>query len=136
MTWREMNRRLGRLETDATLNQIWNQAAQSITGKTRMMGDSQARMLETTFGKPHGWMDNDPAYDNAPQRAAEPAKPYAAWPAAGMSLEQLHAALTPEQRGEVSGMIRAFLSMNAQAQTQQTSQAHAPAPQSTLLTGT
>lgn len=137
----ELSDKLGRSRADGTISQIINRAPDSKTGNPRTMGANQARRIEIALGLPNGWMDTpiDVAPSN-PQatvaHVAEPPASYAAWPIAGMTLEQIQAALTPEQRGEVAGMIRAFLSMNAKAQTQQTPSPWPAAPQSTLLTGT
>lgn len=64
MTYAEINSRLGRNRRDATLGQIAQAAPNTTTGKPRRMGDSQARLIETTFGLPAGWFDSDP--DNHP----------------------------------------------------------------------
>lgn len=60
MTFAEINSRLGRNRRDATLSQIAQAAPNTTTGKPRRMGDSQARLLESTFGLPTGWFDSDP----------------------------------------------------------------------------
>lgn len=133
----DLSDKLGRSRADGTISQIINRAPDSKTGNPRTMGANQARRIELVLNLPVGWMDtpiDNPA--SAVLQAAEPSADYAAWPIGGMSLQQIHAALTPEQRGEVAGMIRAFISMNAKAQPQQTASAWPPAPQSTLLTGT
>lgn len=60
LTFAEINSRLGRTRRDATLGQLAKAAPNTRTGKPRRMGDSQARLLETTFGLPTGWFDSDP----------------------------------------------------------------------------
>lgn len=58
----ELNDRLERPRTDATLTQIKNQSPHHKTGRPRAMGDDIARALETRLGKPEGWMDTPPTY--------------------------------------------------------------------------
>lgn len=62
LTYAEMNGRLQRNRRDATLSQIAHAAKNTRTGKPRQMGDTQARLLEQTFGLPTGWFDRDPAH--------------------------------------------------------------------------
>jgi hypothetical protein len=58
----DLNDRLERPRTDATLTQIKNQSPHHKTGKPRSMGDDIARDIETRLGKPEGWMDTPPTY--------------------------------------------------------------------------
>jgi hypothetical protein len=58
----DLNDRLDRPRTDATLTQIKNQSPHHKTGKPRSMGDDIARDIETRLGKPEGWMDTPPTY--------------------------------------------------------------------------
>lgn len=48
------------------------------------MGDEQARAIEKAFDKPEGWMDRDPAFDEAlrelDRKVREPTAPYNPWP--------------------------------------------------------
>lgn len=49
--------------TSAQVSQWRNAAADSRTGKPRTISTASARLIESKFGKPHGWMDvesNDP----------------------------------------------------------------------------
>lgn len=56
----ELNRRTGKIARDSTYNQILNRSLGSRTKKPKEMGPDLARSLETTLGKPRGWMDLDP----------------------------------------------------------------------------
>lgn len=58
----ELNDRLERTRTDATLSQIKNQSPHHKTGKPRVMGDEIARGIEEKLGLPEGWMDTPPSY--------------------------------------------------------------------------
>lgn len=60
LSYADINSDLGRDRRDATLNQIVKGAKNTSTGKPRRMGDTQARLLETTFRLPDGWFDSDP----------------------------------------------------------------------------
>lgn len=71
-TLSELNDRLGMLRRDSTLSQILN-SSRSSTGKTKIMGSDLARRIEETFELEVGWMDTDPAYDNAAQRLSQEA---------------------------------------------------------------
>ena len=53
-----LNRKLGRLEIDSTLNQIANAAPDSKTRNPKGMGSRMARTIETSLGLPRGYMDN------------------------------------------------------------------------------
>jgi hypothetical protein len=55
-----INARIDRLSTDSTLSQIANSSLGSKTGKPKVMGSDQARLLEEKLEKPRGWMDTDP----------------------------------------------------------------------------
>ena len=55
-----INARIERLPTDSTLSQIANSSLGSKTGKPKVMGSDQARLLEEKLDKPRGWMDTDP----------------------------------------------------------------------------
>jgi hypothetical protein len=59
----ELNAAMEMDRTDATFSQIRNQAVHSKTGKPRAMGDDLARRLEGKLGKPVGWMDTPPSYE-------------------------------------------------------------------------
>lgn len=75
-TYAELNQLLDRLPGDSTFSQIANQSPDSKSGKPKTMGSDQARRLEVVCGKPVGWMDTDPDFDelvwpfgpDAPQR--------------------------------------------------------------------
>lgn len=56
----ELNDRLERSRTDATLSQIKNQSPHHKTGKPRGMGDDIARDIEEKLGLEEGWMDTPP----------------------------------------------------------------------------
>jgi hypothetical protein len=71
-TLAELNERLGLLRRDSTLSQILN-SSRSSSGSTKIMGSELARRIETTFDLEVGWMDTDPAYDNAAQRLSQEA---------------------------------------------------------------
>ena len=58
----DLNDRLERPRTDATLSQIKNMSPHHKTGKPRSMGDDLAREIELKLGKPEGWMDTPPNY--------------------------------------------------------------------------
>lgn len=60
LSYAQMNSQLGRNRRDATLGQIVQAAPNTTSGRPRGMGDSQARLLEATFGLPVGWFDSDP----------------------------------------------------------------------------
>jgi hypothetical protein len=71
-TLSELNARLGLLRRDSTLSQILN-SSRSSAGKTKIMGSDLARRIEETLELEVGWMDTDPAYDNAAQRLSQEA---------------------------------------------------------------
>jgi hypothetical protein len=93
--------KLGRSRRDSTLSQIVHQAPDSKTGKPRQMGDPQARQIETIFGKPTGWMDRDPDFDQLEQalsdaraqinelQVAEAPGVYRFWPFPALSLARV-----------------------------------------------
>jgi hypothetical protein len=73
----DLSEKLGRTRRDATLSQLLSAAPNTRTGRPREMGSDQARDIERVMGLPEGWMDRDPAYDEAlaelsQLRAAEP----------------------------------------------------------------
>lgn len=116
ITVAELGARLGRTRRDSTLSQILNGAPDSKTGTPRQMGEAQARLIETKFDKPVGWMDRDPDFDalllRAPStalRAEEPGGRYA------LDLSQLLAAVgvhlsgvPPSMRHAVGTLLRAW----------------------------
>jgi hypothetical protein len=57
MSQADLNRALGRQPRDSTISQILAGAKDSKTGKTRQMGDIQARAIEQALTLPHGIMD-------------------------------------------------------------------------------
>jgi hypothetical protein len=76
-----LNIAMGMDKTDSTFSQIRNQAVHSKTGKPRAMGDPLARRIETTLGKPDGWMDTPPGYaDMGDQRISHVVKVMEAMP--------------------------------------------------------
>lgn len=67
-TFSALNEKLQRPSRDATLSQIANASPDSKTGKPRVMGSPQARLIEKKLGLEVGWMDTDPVFDSvAPQ---------------------------------------------------------------------
>jgi hypothetical protein len=123
MSLTDVTVKLGRTRRDSTLSQIVNQAPDSKTGKPRQMGDPQARQIETTFGKPAGWMDRDPDFDSleralsdahkqlAELQVAETPGVYRFWPFVGLSLARV-LRLPPDRlkiaQGAIVGIVEQF----------------------------
>lgn len=63
-TWVELGQMAGLGSRDSTLSQIANMSPGSRTGQPKTMGSDLARRLEASCGKPEGWMDTDPAFDD------------------------------------------------------------------------
>lgn len=60
-----LNSKLGRSVRDSTLSQVVNRSLGTKTKKPKVMGSAQARRIEKVCGKPVGWMDTDPDFDEA-----------------------------------------------------------------------
>ena len=58
----QLNDKLERTRTDATLSQIKSQSPHHTTGKPRVMGDDIARAIEEKLCLSEGWMDTPPSY--------------------------------------------------------------------------
>ena len=77
----------------------------------RLSKDRYARLVEWSDRSLDWWFDI-PSYRASSPICEYKSEPAAlAWPVAGMSIDQVHAALTPEQRAEISGFIKAMLSV-------------------------
>lgn len=61
-----LNRKLGRLDRDATLGQLLNDTPGTKSGKIKAMGSPLARDIEEKLKLPVGWMDNDPDMVGSP----------------------------------------------------------------------
>lgn len=93
----------------------------------RLAKERYARLVEWS-GRPLDWWFD--VQTPAQIRAAEEAAAYAAWPVPGVTLAQIRAALSPEQRAEVTGYLKAML---AEAQRAQPATASAGSPSGKLL---
>lgn len=114
LTFADMSVRLGRSRRDATLSQVAQSAPNTRSGRPRQLGDDQARLIETTFGKEVGWMDRDPLFDELSERvialeAREPSAPSRfGWPLRRVQPAQLRA-LTPAQLDAVEALILSMI---------------------------
>jgi hypothetical protein len=77
----------------------------------RLSKDRYARLVAWSGRSLDWWFDVETKQSH--QVAAEPVAAYNAWPVAGMTVEQLHRALTAEERAEVAGFIRGILAASS-----------------------
>ena len=100
-TWTALNRALNLDARDSTFSQISSEKTK------KEMGSALARRLETLMGKPTGWMDTDPAFDDQP------------WPFGQDLPPSVIASLPHDLLLEARGMLKTLIAQSQRMQAKE-----------------